>query len=913
MEQLLKRLTQGGVTVITATQRLARHLVGRYGAYQQMQGARVWESPDVIPWSGWISRTWATRVDRLGGAQQVPLLLSDAQELVLWEQTIDAAVAGKEDLIMLPVATTGTAVRDAWRALHGWRRTPEHCRRPLSEDATAFVSWAREFRCRCQDNGWIDNTLAAASLIDDPVALADLVSTELILLGFDELTPQQHALVEACKAAGIPCTTVTPQVPHSKAVRIAVADSQQEYELAARWVRALLEAGHPGPIGVAVKGLEVCYRPLERVFQHMLCTGPVLSQAGRRVFDITAGQTLDHVPVIAAAMRLLRLAGGETSLADIGSVLCSPFLFGAEGELTQRALLDRKLRREGVRRLGLHRLRDLAGAPGLGAAGACPQLIEILNRALALLPQPNATLPAGEWARFFADWLKSLGWPGERPPDGIQSQALNAWHRLLSEFASLGLVLGRASMAAALSRCAHMARLRQLPPQAPLAPVQILDISSVSGLTFSHLWVAGLSDQTWPEASRPTPFLPISLQQDCDMPHASAARQLQRAHSITQRLLDSAQEIVVSTSRIDEDFGVRPSPLITAIREVHPESLELSQTKTPLQIVCAQRTTLAPLVDTTAPPYTDSQSGGGVSIFRDQAICPFRAFARHRLGAAELVLLEPGLDAAERGKIVHRALELVWRELGSQHQLAQLSGTQTEELVARHVRQALAAATTGDGTRFSRRFLALERRRLTTLILKCLQRDLDRPAFDVETQEAQALATIAGLQIRLRPDRVDRLTDGSRLVIDYKTGDAKPRDWFGERPTEPQLPLYLLALGKDVTALAFSIVRRGNSGYSGVAKTAGVAPGITTLTASTPAGAANCWDSQVSDWRQVTQRLASNYRDGRAEVDPKPRSVCRYCDIHPLCRVFETRTVADGNSVAANGDVVESGDELTEF
>lgn len=908
MEHLLNRLTQGGVTVITATQRLARQLVGRYGAYQRMQGAKVWESPDVIPWSGWISRTWATRVDRLGGAQQVPLLLSDAQELVLWEQTIDAAVAGKGDLIMLPVAATGTAVRDAWRALHGWRRTLEHCRRPLSEDATAFVSWAREFRRRCQDSDWIDNTLAAASLFDQPEVLAELVSTELILLGFDELTPQQDALVQACQAAGIRCTAVTPQAPHSKAVRIAVADSELEYELAARWVRALLEGGHPGPIGVAVKGLEACYRPLQRVFQHLLCTGPVLSQAGKRVFDITSGQTLDDVPMIAAAMRLLRLAGGETSLADIGSVLGSPFLFGADSELTQRALLDRKLRRHGVRRLGLHRLRDLAEAPGLEAAGACPQLIEILNRALALLPQPNAALPAGEWASFFADWLKALGWPGERPPDGTQSQALNAWHRLLSEFASLGLVLGRASMAAALSRFAHMARLRRLPSPASLAPVQILDISSVSGLTFSHLWIAGLSDQTWPEASRPTPFLPIALQQECDMPHASAARQLQRARTITQRLLDSAQEIVVSTPRIDEDFSIRPSPLITAIREVDPGSLELSEIKAPVQIVCAHRATLEPLVDTDAPPHTNTQMAGGASIFRDQAICPFRAFARHRLGAAELALLEPGLDAAERGKIVHRALELVWRELGSQHELVSLSGTQTEELVARHVRQALAAATTGDGTRFSNRFLALERRRLTILILKCLQHDLDRPAFDVETQEAHVLATIAGLQIRLRPDRVDRLTDGSRLVIDYKTGDAKPRDWFGERPIEPQLPLYLLALGEDVTALAYSVVRRGHSGFFGLAKTAGVAPGITTLTASTPVGAADSWANQVSDWRQVTQRLASNYRDGRAEVDPKPRSVCRYCDIHPLCRVFETRAIIDGDHVALNGDVVESDD-----
>jgi hypothetical protein len=42
----------------------------------------------------------------------------------------------------------------------------------------------------------------------------------------------------------------------------------------------------------------------------------------------------------------------------------------------------------------------------------------------------------------------------------------------------------------------------------------------------------------------------------------------------------------------------------------------------------------------------------------------------------------------------------------------------------------------------------------------------------------------------LRLDRIDRLNDGSLLVIDYKTGDVSPKSWDLPRPDDVQLPLY---------------------------------------------------------------------------------------------------------------------------
>jgi len=43
-------------------------------------------------------------------------------------------------------------------------------------------------------------------------------------------------------------------------------------------------------------------------------------------------------------------------------------------------------------------------------------------------------------------------------------------------------------------------------------------------------------------------------------------------------------------------------------------------------------------------------------MVKDQAACPFRAFAAHRLGAEGLQFPHTGLDALERGTLVHRVL-----------------------------------------------------------------------------------------------------------------------------------------------------------------------------------------------------------------------------------------------------------------
>ena len=87
-------------------------------------------------------------------------------------------------------------------------------------------------------------------------------------------------------------------------------------------------------------------------------------------------------------------------------------------------------------------------------------------------------------------------------------------------------------------------------------------------------------------------------------------------------------------------------------------------------------------------------------------------------------------------------------------------------------------------------YLELEEIRLARLVSEWIEFEKSRAPFTVEQTEAQRTVTIAGLSMNLRLDRVDRLVDGSPLVVDYKTGSVEPKSWDLPRPDDLQLPLY---------------------------------------------------------------------------------------------------------------------------
>jgi ATP-dependent helicase/nuclease subunit B len=890
-------------TVITVNQRLSRVLRGEFDRAQQAAGATAWESADILPYSSWLQRSWNDFVASAG--RRLPALLSAEQDLSLWEQVISerpAAASGDQGSPLLQSAEAARNAQGAWALLRGWRLHYGDDLGPCSDEVAAFRRWARDYASLCQRGDWVD-LASVADLLEGGLGVIHANGTRRVwLAGLGTPTPQQRSLFSTLAGLGIAVENWQPRPRTPRPVRFGFANQDDELETAARWARQRVEDGAPGPVGIVVPGLAAVRQRIMAIFEDVFAPGsprPGAAQAARH-FNISLGQPLADVQVVADALLSLGAMDGLLSLPDAGRWLLSPYLGG--GDLSWRARFDAHLRQIGEPRYTLHRLAELAQRMDSPAHDAPPAAGDSDAELFVAFAQGlrAAGVAAGQrqavsdWAAEFSSWLTQAGWPGDRALESDEYQAVQAFRELLGSLAALAPVLPVVDFADALGQFQRLAARQLFQPRTGAAPVQILGVLEAEGVDYAHLWISGLHHQAWPEPPRPNPFLPIALQRALAMPRASSEQQLAWARTWMASMLTSGGEVIVSYPRTLGDEPVRPSALIADVAEGDEDALIVNRVVGDLRQVHGASPLLDNVVDQRAPAVdTRRKVRGGVSVFKDQAACPFRAFAIHRLGARDVAAPESSLDPRVRGNLAHRLLELLWQALGTQARMLALSAGEREDVIRSTAERVLADEARRRPHTLRGRLLRMEQTRLESLGSAWLDIEAERAPFEVQAEHSES-RTVAGLPVTLRPDRLDRLDGGQLFLVDYKTGQCNPKDWFGERPDEPQLPVYALAtddMGNgQVAGLAFGVLRPGERGYRGLGAGAELAPGVKDVASSKLHGAREAadWDAHKVLWRQRLSALAEAYLDGDARVDPKtPGATCRYCGLQLLCRIHE--------------------------
>lgn len=842
MHEEIFRALREGATLITASRRLARVLAREFHSLEAERGHTVWNRPDVLPLDAYLDRMWS---EWLAGwaDEDTPVLLAAPQEQMLWEQIIRDSPEGAS---LLQIPETARQAIDTGRLIADYR-LPVDGRFEASEDWAAFASWSREFQRRCSVNRWLERA-RLSDFLKDRIAAGEVSRPSAVFVaGFDEMTPRQS---DFFAALGDRRAVQTPDYS-SLVERRALRDSSAEIRSAAAWARSLLEADLRTKIGIIVAPDLTRMRPrVDRIF------GEVLAGA----FHLSIGPPLADYPVVRSALLLLEFALGKLPLPRAGMLLRSPFLGGSEKEGGKRAQLDARLRKNSVWDVSLSRLLD--------EAASCPELQRVLRRGEKLIRKLPEEQPPSEWSRGIEDLLEAFGWPGERTPSSGEFQTIEAWRGLLSNFASLDLTAPAMNLARVVDWLRQQAANTLFQVEDEGAPIQVMGMLEAAGLRFDHLWIMGLHDEALPAAAYLNPFLPTSLQRLHGLPHSSPERELEFASKLMERLLASAPDVVLSYPKTEGDRALTPSPLAAG-------GVWMDEDEAPIQHT---RGNFEEIADENGPALAQSDSAGGSSLFKNMAACSFRAFAKHRLAAWPLEDPDPGLSYRDRGTTVHKALEVVWRELGSRARLTELNPDELESLIARGADAAVAKLGPGIGR-------DLEKQRLQMLLPDWLNIEKLRPEFAIAGIETERTVAIGGLQINTRADRVDALPDGREIILDYKTGQLKSNAWEGERPDEPQLPLYCVTNERPVAGAAFASIRIGELKFRGLNGAGAHLPGMAQMKTNPPLP----FDAQLEEWRRELEHLAEDYRAGRAQVDPKRKDTCDNCGLRALCRIREVR------------------------
>jgi probable DNA repair protein len=937
-DELLDAL-EAGALVATGNARLSRGLAAEFDRRMLARGRAAWNTPAVLPLSTWLPEVFSDCGLRAGA--RLPRILTAEQEEQIWSAVIRQE-GGALQPALLRVEATARRAREAYALLCEWRLDLADRRFGDSEDAEAFRRWALRFRALLAERGQ-----AVAAQI--PALLRPLLAQgvgplppRMLLAGFYELTPAQQALLAALRGAGCQADWVALRGTEGRAARLRADDARHEMRLAAGWARRILEQRPEAQIGIVAPDLAARRSALASTLGKTLDPAALAPGApmAPRPWNISLGQPLRDHPLVATALRLLALTRQPVDTELLGTLLLSPHWAlprepaERRAELDRRALLDRRIRALGDARMRLSNLWYQAGGRADGDEGETrPWHSALLAARLAALLEAARELPAradcADWAAAFSGWLKAAGWSGpggdvdngvgsgNRPLDSHEFQAVDAWNALLSRFSGLSDFAGTPGVGEALALLGRLAGETLFQPRSGDAPVQVLGLYEATGQSFEHLWVMGLHDGVWPPASAPDPFIPLGLQRERRLPHSGPDIELAWAGEVTAALRASAAEVVFSHPGRDGNEALACSPLIAALPELAADAAANFLRDAPgdrwqqAMRESAAPETLAATARTPAPiALRNPEARGGSRLLADQAACPFRAFASHRLGAEPLERPQAGLDAMRKGALLHQVLERVWQALQSQSSLLAIQADELTDLVRASIGDVLEAQRRRSPATLTPRLGAVEAQRLEQRVLAWLELERQRSPFTVAACEQKRHFAAGGLRLGVRIDRIDRLEDGSLVVLDYKTGQVRPSAWFGERPEEPQLPLYGVvsravhaevgdgeAGDAPVAAVAYALIRADGTGFSGVAREGGILPGLPPGRQGPLQEASETWPAVLDDWAAELERLAADFHQGEAAVDPKHGlQTCErhYCELGPLCRVRELLAGAEG-------------------
>lgn len=854
--------------ILTANQRLAAQIQQAWGQ-SLLSSTNVWPTPRIMSLEHWQNHCWNELQDQNHKLVQGLTQLGELQSLYFWQQ----AIAVHEDQ---PNSAFASMANNCHDLLQRWNLSARDIQ-SSSNSIDKFRAWSHDYQKLLDANHQVTSA-TAWQLVRAGFQCGALSGEQTIALyGFQSIPPlQQTTLESACDSI----IDIAASDHSGESTKVACADAKQEIDCAAKWAAGELKKNSNQRIGILVPELNSTIQPTARIINEALTQYNCPTDV-----NISAGVTLNQTSLLYSALSLLNLCNYTLPFEEWLRLLYSPYSLFAQLPLQFKVDCELSLRERQSYALNVDSfVQVVRGIHGKfeDPDALQPRLEPLYGLRTWLKQQTEGNKTFSDWALFFNQYTDNMQWPGARELNSLERQQLQQWHKLLTKFCELDSLGIELNLSTALSYLQQMAGKHIFHPQTGDAPLQILGLLEGSGLVFDQLWIMGLSSDNFPSAQAMDPILPAQFQRTHGMPHSLPERELDIAYKLLEGYQKNAKKIIYSWPLKEGESDIEVSPLIKAISQTEINQLIPNHGDLPFWL---QQDYQCQLVTDSAPAFDRQLEavGGGSNILKNQSTCPFNAFAIHRLAADQLKQPVLGLTPMARGNIVHEILYRLWGNWKRSEAMIALSPEQLSE----QVNQQIQAVLTEQGKKYpilqGLGFKQLEQQRLCKLTLQWLELEKSRPAFEIVAVEQKTSIHFGDLAISLTIDRVDAI-DNKTLLIDYKTGSVSAKHWEGDRPKDPQLPLYVLAYKDRVNGCAFAQIKSNNLKFSGLIDEQFTAD----------INLCNDWSQQVHAWQLALDNLATEFTQGESKLQVFNKQAFAYQDyLIPLNRWNEQKDITD--------------------
>lgn len=823
--------------ILTANQRLAAQIQQAWGRSISAKN-QVWKTPRVMSLEHWLSFCWNELVDQnhdlVNGYAQIGRL----QNIFYWEQ----AIAKQDDGLDLSFATMAN---DCFELCQRWNIEADQ----IDDQSTAvnkFKRWAKTYQSILEKKQLLTSPSTWSKVAEGFAQHGLNTENSIYLYGFQSIPPLQQRVLEAATSDIIHIEVMGESASISK---YECPEPKVELEIAAKWAAQQLLNDPNQRIGLIIPDLNNRVSETARLINEALAANNCSTAV-----NISAGVKLSETQLLQSALSLLEMTEYKLPMAQWLGIVNSPYWHFNHLPIQFKVDCELQLRETKKYDLSLDKFTQIIRAQQSkldDPDSIQPQLQPLYDVQQLMRQTAKAKKTFAQWTEFFKQFTAQLGWPGLKQPNSLQYQQIQYWEKLLGFFSELDNLAIEISRSRALSYLQKLASEHLFHPQTGDAPLQVLGLLEAVGLQFDQLWITGMHSNNFPASGSINPVLSASYQRQHKMPFSVPEKELNIAKNLLANFAINSNQLFVSYPITDGKTPLEQSPLICHYEQ---QNLHTIVGDMALHNWLDQPYSCDINIDAGHPYSAPTEPiRGGSSILKNQSTCPFNAFAIHRLWAKEFEQPAIGLEAIDRGSIVHEILYRLWNQWQSSKVFLALNEQQLNDQLSTTIDTVLIEQATKNPILLGDNFKQLEKQRLCKLIHQWLEIERQRPPFEVKETEQKKQLSLGELSISLIMDRLD-IVENETLVIDYKTGSVKSDVWLGDRPEDPQLPLYILASNPQPQGCAFASLKGNEQKFIGISNNH-IIKGIKV---------ADNWDLQLQNWQQSIDNLAQEFIKGKA-------------------------------------------------
>jgi ATP-dependent helicase/nuclease subunit B len=392
--------------------------------------------------------------------------------------------------------------------------------------------------------------------------------------------------------------------------------------------------------------------------------------------------------------------------------------------------------------------------------------------------------------------------------------------------------------------------------------------------------LGGMNEGTWPPEPTIDPWMSRPMKHDFELPLPERRIGLS-AHDFVQ--LAAGPKVVITRARRAGNAPTVPSRFLLQLETVLDALGHKNEMLTPKEPWAEWARMLdepkepAPMAAPSPKPPVDARPRElrvtDIGTWRRN---PYAIYAKYILRLRKLEPIEQEATAADRGNIIHKALEVFLRKYQDN-----LPADALEDLltIGRDVFKPYEDEPQA---------MAFWWPRFENIATWFIEQEQERRGENIKNLQAEAEGSITlqkDFKLKGRADRVDQMPDGTLAIIDYKTGGV-PKQKEVNAGLEPQLALLALIASeggfKDIpAATAAELAYWQLSGGRTAGKTQLVKGSIDTL---------------MQHARQGLENLITQFANANTpyEAVPKPNLAPDYDDYAHLARLAEWGRTAEG-------------------